>query len=363
MLLVVRSNQPRARRRAFTLVEVLVSLAVLAVLLTIIAQVLGQVQRVWSTANSRVAQFREARRAMERIVSNLSQATMNTYLAYHYGPAGAGNNPLVPSSTQVNSGPVGYVRYSELQFLCGQSSNLLGLSASESPGHAVFFQAPLGGALTAATGANSFVNLPTALSACGYFLQYGDDTAFRPSFLNAKNVPPRRRFRLMEYRPPIEANVIYPDLAGGGVNPGVPNPDWYNQVNRWARPVAENIVYLVISPKTPVADATAGDARQIAPDYSYDTSRNGINLGQAPTDFQLPPLVEVTLVALDEPSAQRLDELSGGTSILPTNLFNNATDERFRADVQQLETTLNEQKINYRVFSTTISIRNSKWGL
>ena len=364
MLLVVHSKQPRARRRAFTLVEVLVSLAVLAVLLTIIAQVLGQVQRVWSTANSRVAQFREARRAMERIVSNLSQATMNTYLAYHYGAAGAGGNPLVPGSTQINTGPVGYVRYSELQFLCGQSSNLLGLPASESPGHAVFFQAPLGGALNATTGTTNFVNLPTALSACGYFLQYGDDTSFRPSFLNTKNFPPRRRFRLMEYRPPIEANVIYPDLTtGGGLNPGVPNPQWYNQVGRWARPVAENIIFLVISPKMPVSDATTADPRQIAPDYSYDTSKNGVALAQASTDFQLPPLVEVTLVALDETSAQRMDEMSGGSSTLPGGLFTNASEERFRADLQSLETTLNEQKINYRIFSTTISIRNSKWGL
>jgi uncharacterized protein (TIGR02599 family) len=359
---MIVSATPRRLRRGFTLVEVLVSLAVLAVLLTIIAQVLGQVQRVWSTANSRVAQFREARRAMERIVSNLSQATMNTYLAYHYGPAASPNNPLVPASTLLNTGPVGYVRYSELQFLSGQSSNLLGLPADESPGHAVFFQAPLGGALDANAGNGVFVNLPTALSACGYFLQFGDDTAFRPSFLNGKNHPPRRRYRLMEYRPPIEANVIYPDLAVAVAAPGVPNPQWYNQVGRWARPVAENIIYLVISPKTPVADANT-DPRQIAPDYSYDTSRNGINLAQSPTDFQLPPLVEVTLVALDESSALRMDQMGGGSSALPTGLFNNASEENFRADLQSLETTLNEQRINYRIFTTTVPIRNSKWGL
>ena len=350
----------RGRRSGFTLVEVLVSLAVLAVLLTIIAQVLGQVQRVWSSANSRVAQFREARRAMDRIVSNLSQATMNTYLSYYYT---GGANPLVPGSMNVNTGPAGYVRYSELQFLCGPSQSLTGLSAGDSPGHAVFFQAPLGGSINApGQGGGEFVNLPTALSACGYFVQFGDDASFRPPFLNQRNHPPRRRFRLMEYRPPIEANVIYPTPNDAGA-PGVPDPDWYNQIAQWARPVAENIVYMVISPKVPAADTT-GDPRQIASDYTYNTSKNGVVLGQSPTDYQLPPLVEVALVALDEISAQKfVDESGGGSPAWPGGLFNNATDDSFRADLVRIEELLNDKKLNYRIFTTTIPLRNSKWGL
>jgi uncharacterized protein (TIGR02599 family) len=135
--LMVKERQ----RQGFTLVEVLVSLAVLAVLLTIIAQVLGQVQRVWSSANAKVAQFREARRAMDRISSNLSQATLNTYLQYFY----AGPNPFLPPSAEQMTPPLGYVRFSELQFLSGPTAALLPGGAGQSPGHAVFFQAPLGG--------------------------------------------------------------------------------------------------------------------------------------------------------------------------------------------------------------------------
>lgn len=365
------TNTGRQRQSpGFTLVEVLVSLAVLAVLLTIIAQVLGQVQRVWSSANSRVAQFREARRAMDRIVSNLSQATMNTYLSYFYA---GGGNPLVPSSMSLNMGPTGYVRYSELQFLCGPSQTLTGLGAGDSPGHAVFFQAPLGGSLEApGIGGGDFVNLPTALSACGYFIRFGDDRGFRPPFLNQRNHPPRRRFRLMEYRPPIEANVIYPN-PGALAAPGVPDPTWYNQIDTveneggdnagWARMVAENIVYMVISPKLPVSDVP-GDPRQIAPNYVYNTSANGVVLAQAPTDFQLPPLVEVVLVALDETSAQRfVDESGGGSPVWPNGIFNNANDETFRSDLRQVEELLNDKKLNYRIFTTTIPLRNSKWGL
>lgn len=347
------------RRNGFTLVEVLVSLAVLAVLLTIIAQVLGQVQRVWSSANAKVSQFREARRAMDRISTTLAQATMNTYLQYFY----PGPNPFVPPSAANMASPLGYVRFSELQFISGPAGSLLGGSGAQSPGHAVFFQAPLGGELTvSASGMSSFVNMPTAISACGYYVTYGTDTGFRPPFLNQRSHPERRRFRLLEYRPPIEANTIYKDVTLVDASPGQPLSNWYQETASWSRPVAENIIYLVISPKRPMTDSS-GDPRDIAPSYTYDSSANGVNLTQSPQDYQLPPLVEVTLVALDEDSAQRFAESSGGTPALPRGLFGSASDTRFSADLQQVEQFLNDQKLNYRIFTATIPIRNSKWGL
>ena len=350
---------PRVSRtlRGFTLVEVLVALAVLAVLLTIIAQVLGQVQRVWSAANSRVAQFREARRAMDRISSNLAQATMNSSLQYYY----AGANPFLPPSSGLMTAPQGYVRYSDLQFLCGPTQTLLA-GANQTAGHSIFFQAPTGGALNVnAGGAAAFTNMPTAISACGYYVAFDTDANFRPSFLNQRNHPERQRFRLYEYRPPIDANLIYKDLAVPDPNPGVPLPDWYNQIATWSRPVAENIIFLVFSPKRAVTDA-AGDPRDIAPAYTYNSSP-GVKLPQATQDYQLPPLVEVTLVALDESSAQRLAENSGGNPTLPEGLFTSASDTSFRSDIEALEDFLNDEKLNYRVFTATVPIRNSKWGL
>jgi len=346
--------------KAFTLVEVLVSLAVLAVLLTIIAQVLGQVQRVWSSANSRVAQFREARRAMDRISYNLSQATLNTYMQFYY----TGAQPFVPPSLGVIQPPAGYVRFSELQFVCGPTGAVLGGGGDRRPGHSVFFQAPLGGSsVVPSASGEGFVNLPTALSACGYFIEFDTDRAFRPPFLNARGHPVRERFRLMEFRPPIENNLIYHDINDSAALAGVPNPNWYQQLGAWARPVAENIIYMVISPKLSVNDGT-GDPRRIAPTYQYDSSGSGVNLGaggrQQLQDFQLPPLVEVTLVALDENSAQRLAE-NGRT--LPGGLFTSADEQSFRRDLEQLENFLLELKVNYRVFNATVAIRNSKWGL
>lgn len=354
---LVPSQRAASPQRGFTLVEVLVSLAVLAVLLTIIAQVLGQVQRVWSSANSRVAQFREARRAMDRISTNLAQATMNSSLQYYY----AGGNPFLPPSSNLMTAPQGYVRYSDLQFLCGPTASLL-TGANQTVGHGIFFQAPTGGAMTVnAGGAAAFTNMPTAISACGYYVAFDTDAAFRPGFLNQRNHPERERFRLYEYRPPIDANLIYKDLTVADPSPGIPQPDWYNQIANWSRPVAENIVYLVFSPKRAMTDS-AGNPRDIAPAYAYNSSP-GVNLPQAIQDYQLPPLVEVTLVALDESSAQRLAENSGGNPRLPEGLFTSATDAAFRADIEALEDFFNDQKLNYRVFSATVPIRNSKWGL
>jgi uncharacterized protein (TIGR02599 family) len=348
---------PRGARapRGFTLVELLVSLAILGVLLTVIAQVLAQVQLVWTSASSRVSQFREARRAMDRVTHTLSQATLNTYLQYFYG----GADPLVPPIAAVSAPPQGYVRFSELQFLSGPASAILSGGGANINGHAIFFQAPLGGGLPIS--ANNFISLPTALSACGYYVEFNTDREFRPPFLNGRGIQERQRFRLMEYRPPIEANVIYDQ--SGNTTPGVPNPNWFQQVARWARPVAENIILLVISPKRPLADGAGGDPRDLAPNYVYNTSGSGVALNQMPQDFQLPPLVEVTMVALDENSARRLAETSGGAPQVAQGLFTNASDQQFRRDLETLETNLNNDRINYRIFSATVPIRASKWGL
>jgi uncharacterized protein (TIGR02599 family) len=343
---------PNLSKKGFTIVEVLVSMAVLIVLLTIIAQVLGSVQKVWSSANSKVAQFREARRAMERISNNLRQASLNTYLHYYYG----GSDPLQPPNQFLSTGPQGYVRYSELQFVCGPARSLISGGGANSPGHAIFFQAPLGGGLQA--GAGAYVSLPTALSACGYYLQYGTDRPFRPEFLNQRGHPERTRFRLIEYRPPIQNNVIYDE--SGSSTPGVPSPAWYQNVGAWSRPVAENIVMLVFSPKRAIADGS-GDPRDIAPNYSYDSAGNGIRLVQSPQDYQLPPMIEVTLIAVDETSAERLAER--GTPNLGNGLFTNASDSRMRADIDSIEQQFISQRINYRVFTTTVALRSSKWGL
>ena len=128
-------------KRAFTLVELLVSMTVLSILLLVCASVLDHSRRTWSQARARVDQFREARIAFDIITRNLAQAGLNTSGDYHYTETGTNEGPednAVP--------PSAYVRHSELQFQSGTAYQMIGPSASPAsyPGHAVFFQAPLG---------------------------------------------------------------------------------------------------------------------------------------------------------------------------------------------------------------------------
>ena len=61
-------HSPHAKNKGFSLVEILVSLAVLAILLLINVQVIDQVQSTWAASNARVSQFREARTAFDILV-------------------------------------------------------------------------------------------------------------------------------------------------------------------------------------------------------------------------------------------------------------------------------------------------------
>lgn len=326
-------------------------------ILVIATSVMNETQKTWLQATARSEQFREARLAFEQITQNLRQATLNTYMTYQYN---SGSTPTVPENK--TQAPQKYVRHSELQFVTGKTAAVLsGASATELPGHCVFFQGTVG-----VTQRDGYESLDRLLCSRGYFIAYGDDEAYRPAHVMQK----RTRFRLMEHRPPAERNEIY------SVTPGV----WYQDAAKqligadetatsaaYTRPVTENIIALIISPR--VSDAEAKEmARQpdwMAPNYAYDSTQirgESTNNPQG-TQHLLPPLVRVTLVALDEVSARNLEERSGSDvpQLVPASAFSTAAN--YDQDLQTLEATLRDQKLNYRVFTTTIGLRNSKWAM
>ena len=354
---------PADSHRGFTLVELLVSMTVLSLLLLMVSQVLAQTQRAWTQTSSKVSQFREARRAFDIMKRNLSQATLNTYLRYRYNNASDPLAPPAPPTGQLVSreAPAGYVRWSELQFVCGPAATLLPKGAGLSC-HAVFFQAPLGAS-------SKFANVPVALNSRGYYIQFGSDKDFRPDFINAhKPSPPERfRYRLMEYAPPVERNTIYDatkrPTATGTATTGT--SDWFLDYAEpgVSHPVAENVVALYLSPKRPAGDAV-GDPRSIAPNYAYDTASYPVPTGSAVQDsraHELPPEVELVMAVIDEGSASRLADSNGTQPPFPTfSGFQDAT--KFREDLDELERTLVEAKVNFRIFSTTVQLRNSRWN-
>jgi len=276
-------------------------------------------------------------------------------------------------------------------------------TASNYPGHGVFFQAPLGVtglvspaaagvALTADT--QNMVNL---LCGRGYFVAWGDDASFRPQFLNTRNVPKRTRFRLMEFSPTSEKNPIYSDAyrliySNNGLS--VQNSKkWFRDAtdssegtkaaiqqtttsesedasNReFTRPIAENILALVISPRLARVGRNDADTYKIAQNYSFDSTVAG-DVGTSDQDFGpqgtqhlLPPLLQVTMVALDSRGGERISfdaQLQTQVVQMVTSRFSSAA--RYTADLQALESDLVQKRLAYRVFTSAIPLRQSRWS-
>ena len=68
-----------ARCGGFTLVELMVSTGLIALLMLLLLGTVDQTQNVWKRTTAKVAQFQASRAAFEAMNRRLSQATLNTY--------------------------------------------------------------------------------------------------------------------------------------------------------------------------------------------------------------------------------------------------------------------------------------------
>jgi hypothetical protein len=192
---------------------------------------------------------------------------------------------------------------------------------------------------------------------------------------------------------------------------------------RPARVLAENVLALIFLPKLSTVDENYRKAQNppwylLCPDYTYDstllpTGGAPPSPAQAPVNYgaqvvsstnagdaggidprnQLPPEIQVVMIAIDERSAQRLLALTnpsaasattfsalsdptfggiyapGGTQLFTTalagrtNYTNQLGDaETAGTDLYAFTQSLVAQKLTYRIFSTTVSIRGAKWS-
>lgn len=356
------------KRAGFTLVEMMVSSVIVVLLSAMFVSMLGQTGGIWQRTAGKVEQFREARAAFETMTTRLAQATLNTYWDY--------DNALLPTR---------YRRRSELRFISGPADSLLG-DAPEGRArltHAVFFQAPLG--VTETERFRSYENL---LCTWGYFLETGDDRALRPGVVGANMVPLRVRPRLYELWQPSETNRIY-KFTSGASGRGYTGREWFRQLLAKETPpvhvLAENVLALVITPRLAPADeeeikgipATPADAdfSPLAPEYLYDSSPTSVgnpatqrNLDPRTNPVhQLPPMLQVTMVACDEVSIARLgytdtdeDPLSLAAKFRDSREF---TSELLLAGGEEsIESQLIARKAGYRIFTTNVVIRGAKWS-
>ena len=362
----------RPVHQAFTLVEVLVAASVIVVLMGILLGMTDQTQRLMRSTSGKVEQFQEARVAFESMTRRLSQATLNTFWEYEY------NNKGIPTR---------YQRSAELRFISGTTSTLAtGGSAAVRPGQCVFFHAPNG----LVEDMNRYGSLDNLINAWGYFVEVGTDENSIPEFLRTQ-IPPRRRYRLMEFMQPSEQLRTY---EFQNVDPASPDGlKWFapliTAANRPVRTLAQNVVGLFILPRLsradeelwrtttgqsgiPILTGRAGNRGSSSDRWRYDT-RTSFNDATLNPKNQLPPVVQVAVVAIDEPSARTLEDKFGGDRHLgldysnmfrdPRNLEDNPnTPKPGDGDLANLEALLTSRRAAYRIFATNVNIRGSKWS-
>lgn len=395
---------------AFTLIEVMVATVIVVILAGILISATDMTAKSFARTSAKIEQFSEARRGFEVVTRRLAEATLNTYFDYYDK-----NNEARPTletrrgevnyTKFMNFTPASYGRQSELRFVCGPmnttstDADIAPSDTEDRPTHGVFFQAPVG----EVEDRENLGMLDQTLNSWGYFVEIAEDTDYVPKILRQLNRP-RRRSRLLEFRQPTELNPIYfPTYAGDAfrVKPKERNFWFLDNINqtgstRPVRVVSENVIALVLLPRLARADEVArqkdskfsgadDDKTVLSPQYFYDSALSSTRVAPAETltsEFkpedvnpknQLPPVVQVVMIALDESSAAKLDETTPGQKGFGLNLQENlkrsvrmeddtTTPEPDDGELSAIEAKLTNRHLSYRVFNTTVIIRGAKWS-
>ena len=334
---LVTMKPDRGARQGFTLTELMVAMGVLIMLVLIITQITNSVMATTSRTSSKIDAFASARAGFDLVNQRLSQTTLNTYWAY--------DNPLSPTV---------YLRQSDLQFIVRQNQQNAGY------GQEVYFPAPETYAKDTRIGSTSGL-----MNACGFFIQYGGNDAFRPA--TASNS--RYRYRLMHGFEPTESSMVFntpytsgsagwiADICNKGGNPVASGSA--------VVPIAENVIAFIVWPRlSKVSDAAGTRLTGSNNAYGYDSRANAAAVPQPLTANQLPPVVQVTMVIISEASAQRLDTKSS----TPPAAIEEALSDRFTdvtkydSDLEQMAEILVKHHVDDQFFTTAVPLKESRWS-
>jgi uncharacterized protein (TIGR02599 family) len=356
-------KQPRA---GFTLFELLVAATIIVLVVGTLVSITNQTQQLIRGTTAKIEQFQDGRLAFEAMTRRISQATLNTYWDYQYQTV----SQTIGGKTVQSRVPTRYERGSELRFRSGRMTELNQAPKKPfQPTHGIFFQAPNGYV------EDSLQNgaMDHLLNTWGYFVELNSDEDSLPEWLRSE-VPARQRFRLMEMMEPSEQFSVYQFQQPRSA-------DWFarplGRKDRPARPLADNIVALILLPRLAQADEQAQRERRastlLAPLYRYDSTQAS---GDAVLNskHQLPPVVQVVMIAIDEASAERIARENTGRPALgleygtlftrPDNLEDDPkTATPADGDIQKFTAMLTDKfRASSRVFSTNVSIRGAKWS-
>jgi len=264
-----------SRKCGFTLIEIMAATAVLVVILLVLLQVTSTLLDVWKTSTGKISTFRNARAAFETIKRVSAQTTLNTYLDY-VDQSGNPRDPGNPAGFR----PDRFARTSELHFLCGPATEIIGSTADITPGHTLFFQAPV-----ALTNDSSLDPYDRMLNAIGFYVTWKSnaDTGLVPTWLG-DILGTRYRFRLMQAIEPTEDFSVYNATSNGSYstnwlsNFSLPNPTLRGAV------LAEDVLLMIVRPRLNREDeetlapelagttwAEAMEGSVLSPDYRYDS--------------------------------------------------------------------------------------------
>lgn len=300
----LRQRQPK---RGVTLVELLVTVAVLGVLLAVMFAVLQQAGRVVQRTSRQANSLQESRAVFARLAEALRTATVvsaphffdHRANSFDFENGHRGQYELRPKAAH--------------SFVTGPSAQLLGEGAAVYPGDAMFFAAARG-----ETDDPALEPLRDALNGLACLVEHGSESASFPNFLSPW-LDARSRYRLKLY---VEASenfalrLLQPDtrwyqkILPADLPPGATTPR--------AQVLAENVVALLVLPLHENGKTLAGGT-------VYDTQAwrvPGLDSearASAEAGFnRLPGALRVALVTIPETVAARLAEKHGTVPPLDT---------------------------------------------
>jgi uncharacterized protein (TIGR02599 family) len=358
-------SSPRRKAAGLTILELLISLTIFAVVIIIIAQAVTTVQATWLKTRSRADEYRSTRIALETMGRRLSQATLATHWV-----TPDDNSSVTPTPR----------RESSLHFICGDAKQMLG--NGEYTGSAVFFQAPFGQSISpqkAIGGATKVEHshLTQTLNAWGFFVQKTSDARERPSFLNDQPdlAPTRDRYRLYEFRQPTSELPLF-KMEPGGSNLSAPKPlldglsspsnrGWFTEPLGKSEPkdrhislLADNIIAIIIRP---LPRPSAGQVSTNSSSYEYDSRIEDTHQDAKANRHRLPVAVQLIAVALSEDHLQHL-ELDVGAANGEASRVAGAIGGKFKDpanidnDLTSLEAELSRDKIPHAIVTETVVI-------
>ena len=244
---------------------------------------------------------------------------MNSYYDY----VDSSGNFIAPAYTAT---PASFARRSALDFvITGPQTPTLGGSpvAAFNQGNSIFFQAKLGQSTT-------FPGMDGLLNDVGFYVTYCKNPNL-PTFLQPYD---KYRFRLMEYLQPSENLTAYSLDANGSLQ-------WFtNDLGANSFTIADNVIVVLFWPQVSQQAMTKSGYVPLTTNYLYNSGVNVQTTPQPATANQEPPLIQVTLVAIDESTANRLCVSSTPPTAVTgclTGLFQNTAN--YATDLQHWKLT------------------------